>query len=361
VAVPFRKRDAESFRSIAELRACDKGGMMFQPEPGVYEKVHQIDFTSLYPSIIVKYNLSPETVKHPEVRGFLSTVLSSLLNLRIETKRRKKINPDYAGIDSILKWMLVTCFGYTGYRNAKFGQIQVHEKITEISRELLLQIKEIAEGMDLEVLHGIVDCLWVRGDGIVGFKEAVEEETGILTEVDSYDWIAFLQMADGSGAYNRYFGRLNTGKMKIRGVMARKGDMPEYVRKMQQDVFEVLSRARNREDLCRIAPKAREVRRRYVDMLEQADISEMTIRRRVGTLCHSRRCVEASAVQAHMEQGYPLATGMEIGYVVRDARRWEVDTERTASKFDIVYYRKLLDKAWEEVAFAFSEEGLLAR
>ena len=361
VAVPFRKRDAESFRSIAELRACDKGGMMFQPEPGVYEKVHQIDFTSLYPSIIVKYNLSPETVKHPEVRGFLSTVLSSLLNLRIETKRRKKINPDYAGIDSILKWMLVTCFGYTGYRNAKFGQIQVHEKITEISRELLLQIKEIAEGMDLEVLHGIVDCLWVRGDGIVGFKESVEEETGILTEVDSYDWIAFLPMADGSGAYNRYFGRMNTGKMKIRGVMARKGDTPEYLRKMQQEVFEVLSRARNREDLCRIAPKAREVRRRYVDMLEQADIGEMTIRRRVSTLCHSRRCVEASAVQAHMEQGYPLATGMEIGYVVRDARRWEVDTERTASKFDIVYYRKLLHKAWEEVAFAFSEEGLLAR
>jgi DNA polymerase, archaea type len=110
VAVPFRKRDAEGFRNISELRACDKGGMMFQPEPGVYEKVHQIDFTSLYPSIIVKYNLSPETIEHPEMKGFLSTVLSSLLNLRIETKRLKKTNPDYAGIDSILKWMLVTCY-----------------------------------------------------------------------------------------------------------------------------------------------------------------------------------------------------------------------------------------------------------
>jgi DNA polymerase I len=30
--------------------------------PGVYERVHQIDFTSLYPSIIVKYNLSPDTL-----------------------------------------------------------------------------------------------------------------------------------------------------------------------------------------------------------------------------------------------------------------------------------------------------------
>ena len=163
VAVPFRKRDAEGVRDISELKACDKGGMMFQPEPGLYERVHQIDFTSLYPSIIVKYNLSPETIEHPEMKGFLSTVISSLLNLRIETKRLKKTDPDYAGIDSVLKWMLVTCFGYTGYRNAKFGQIQVHERITGISRELLMQIKELAEEMSLEVLHGIVDCLWVRG------------------------------------------------------------------------------------------------------------------------------------------------------------------------------------------------------
>ena len=40
------------------------------------------------------------------------------------------------------------------------------------------------------------------------------------------------------GAYNRYFGRLDTGKMKIRGVMARKGDTPEYVRRMQKELFE---------------------------------------------------------------------------------------------------------------------------
>lgn len=53
--------------------------------------------------------------------------------------------------------------------------------------------------------------------------------------------------------------------MKIRGVMARKGDTPEYVNKMQQEVFEVLAEARNLEDLRRIEPKARQVYRRYLD------------------------------------------------------------------------------------------------
>jgi DNA polymerase I len=80
-------------------------------------------------------------------------------------------------------------------------------------------------------------------------EEAVERETGILTEVDSYDWITFLPMAEGSGAYNRYFGRWATGKMKIMGVMARKGDTPEYVRRMQQELFDVLAQTRSQEEL----------------------------------------------------------------------------------------------------------------
>ena len=44
---------------------------------------------------------------------------------------------------------------------------------------------------------------------------------------------------------------------------------------------------------------------------------------------------------------------MEIGCVVKDAAKWQVDTERDASKFDAVYYGKLLGKAWDEVAFVF--------
>jgi len=37
-----------------------------------------------------------------------------------------------------------------------------------------------------------------------------------------------------------------------------------------------------------------------------------------------------------------------------DARRWEVDPERTASKFDALYYRGLLEKAWTEAGTLFS-------
>ena len=143
--------------------------------------------------------------------------------------------------------------------------------------------------------------------------------------------------------------------MKIRGAMARKGDTPEYVKKMRQAVFEVLGEERSLEELKRIKPRAREVYRRYLDELSGADVRELAIHRRVSRLNYSRRCAEASAVLGHMKQGIPLAPGMEIGYVVKDAKKWEVGPERTASEFDAVYYRGLLEKAWLEMAFVFTQ------
>ena len=358
IAVPFRKHDAERQRKVGELKAADKGGMIFQPKPGVHENVFELDFTSFYPSIIVNYNLSPETLDGSKRRGFLSSVIEPLLDLRLKTKKLKKVDPRYKGFDSVLKWMLVTCFGYTGYKNAKFGRIEVHESITSISRDLLLQAKDIAENMDLEVLHGIVDCLWVKGGDATEFKDRVEAATGIGTELDPYDWIVFLPLADGFGAYNRYFGRMSGGKLKVRGVAARKRDTPEYIRRMQMEVFAKMGEARSIDELRRIKPQAQEILDRYHRGLQAADPSEMVIHRRISKLHYEKKCVQASAIDAYRGRGVKVSPGMTVGYVVRDAGDWDVDTEWDASEFDPDFYGRLIDKAWEEAAFVFrSIEG----
>jgi DNA polymerase I len=119
------------------------------------------------------------------------------------------------------------------------------------------------------------------------------------------------------------------------------------------DTFSVLAGARSQEELHRIEPRARGIARRYREELGEADVRELAIHRRVSRLSYSRRCAEASAVQAYVKQGIPLAPGMEIGYVVKDAGKWEVEPEKTASEFDAGYYGELLEKAWEEVGFVF--------
>jgi len=360
IVVPFRKSDAEVLRKFVELKTSDRGGMMFQPEPGIFADVDEIDFTSMYSSIIVKTNLSPETIGYPEPqqRGFLPTSLEPLLALRIRTKQMKKTDPAIAGIDAILKWMLVTCFGYTGYKNAKFGRIEVHEGITGRSRDILLQTKDIAEDMGFRILHGIVDCLWVQGSPIAALQERVNRETGLLTELEHFNWIVFLPLNDGLGAYNRYYGRLSDGSMKVRGIAARRHDTPEYIRRMQGDMLTVMGRAATITELSGLWDQVTAIYHNAVHRLPSAPVKEMAISRRISRVTYTHHCIEGAAVNAYRQSGVPIAPGMKIRYVVQDARTYRVEPEWNAERFDIAYYLELLERAWKEIAYAFRAGGV---
>ena len=43
-----------------DLIHADRGGLVYQPLIGLHQDVAEIDFTSMYPSIVVRFNISPE-------------------------------------------------------------------------------------------------------------------------------------------------------------------------------------------------------------------------------------------------------------------------------------------------------------
>lgn len=61
-------------------------------------------------------------------------------------------------------------------RNAKFGPDPSPRDDNRNQEGAALQIREMAEEMGYGVLHGIVDYLWVIGEPISVFKEAVEKK-----------------------------------------------------------------------------------------------------------------------------------------------------------------------------------------
>jgi hypothetical protein len=56
-----------------------------------------------------------------------------------------------------------------------------------------------------------------------------------------------------------------------------------------------------------IEPMAREVREKYMQELDGADVREHAIHRRMSRINYSRRCAEASAVQAYQKRELSLA------------------------------------------------------
>jgi DNA polymerase I len=216
-----------------------------------------------------------------------------------------------------------------------------------------MQTKDIAESQGLTVLHGIVDCVWVSGESIGTFRDRVERETNLPCEQEDYDWIVFLPLADGLGAYNRYFGRLSDGSIKVRGIAARRHDTPEFIRQMQGAMLSCMAKEKTITGLSGARDAIAAIRREYRDRLPSAPVQDLLISRRISRLTFDHRCLEGAAVQAYQQAGLTIAPGMKIRYVVRDARHYYVDTEWDCGAIDLSYYRNLLEKAADEIVFVF--------
>ena len=302
VPAPWQKRQTEGWKSVDELHAADRGGFTFQPEPGVHANVHELDFASLYPNVIREYGVSPDTVRcdcHdradvPELgysvcdrEAFLGDVLGPLLDDRARWKARldaaDEPSCELTGVErerldakvEAVKWVLVSCFGYQGYRHAKFGRIEVHEAINAYAREIMLRAKAAFERAGWRVVHGIVDSLWVTADPerdqrpVREIAAEVTDDVGIRLEHEGrFDWVAFCPRKRASGAaLMRYFGRWsdesvsNAGgdggdpdhddRYKFRGVEARQRSTCEFVADAQRDLVATFDRERDGGDETR--------------------------------------------------------------------------------------------------------------
>jgi DNA polymerase-2 len=62
ILIPWRKAEPEHFKTAGELLTVDKGGLTFMPPIGLHTEVAEVDFASMYPTIMAFHNISPETV-----------------------------------------------------------------------------------------------------------------------------------------------------------------------------------------------------------------------------------------------------------------------------------------------------------
>src|SRR5207244_1703103 len=134
------------------------------------------------------------------------------------------------------------CFGYQGYKNARFGQIEAHECTTALGREMLLRAKDVAESQGYTMLHALVDSVWLTRSGATradyeALAQTIVRATDLPIAVEGvYRWIAFVPSRTHPlvGVPNRYFGVFEDGTEKVRGLELRRGDAPPIVAAVQR-------------------------------------------------------------------------------------------------------------------------------
>ena len=365
VLVPVVKQQAEKRKSLEELIRVDKGGLIYQPIVGIHQYVAQIDFASMYPSIMVNYNISPETKGADDERdGLVPRTLRSLVEKRLKLKNiLLELDPRDCRVKvlkertSALKWLLVVCFGYLGYKNARFGRIEAHEAVTAISREVMMQAKEVAEAMGFTVLHMYVDSLFVQKDGLQkqeDFRpllEAVHVQTGIpITLEGVYKWLVFppSKVDKRVPVPNRYFGAFLNGEVKARGIALRQHDTCFFVSKTQQEILKILACG---ERPAEMLPAARAFVQRQLRRLEegQVPLPDLLIAKKLSRELKDYKVPgpAAQAARQIQERGGDVRAGLRVrfwfvhgGVKVREVKAQEIAVKK---------YRRLLTLAVDEV------------
>ena len=377
IMIPLYKEDHEMIKDLDTFISADRGGLYLQPVPGVYGGVFEIDFSSMYPSIIVKYNLSPETINVNckdkwriedlgydicmDKRGTLSEFLSDLLELRLYYKARKNSDERYKRRDAVLKWLLLTSFGYTGYKNAKFGRIEVHESITCLGRRILTESVKIAEDEGFETIHGIVDSLWLRGTGDINrVMNKIEEMSRLNISLEGfYKWIVFLPARDGSGALNRYFGLMDSGKFKVRGIELRRTDFPNICKKMQEDILKVYSKVSRIEDFPGRYGEIRRIYDSYKDRIVNGRVEDSDLKLSIMATRRPEQYKVNGIRKKAIEKAKDVGPGDKVSMFVTDESRGSVDIGNLENRYDKNYYLRKLEMAWESISYPCRHQPII--
>jgi len=385
VLIPFHKQQAEHFKSAADLMRSDRGGLVYQPLVGLHHQVAEIDFVSMYPSIMVHFNISPESVGSPSANsqpvpelgipvdqtrpGLVPKTLRPLLAKRIALKERLatldrrdcRYGPLKARSDA-LKWLLVVCFGYLGYKNARFGRIESHEAVTAYGREALLRAKETAEELGFTVLHMYVDGLWIKrpeSSSTADFQPLLDEiagRTGLPIVLEGiYRWIAFLpsRLDWRVPVPNRYFGIFQDGRVKARGIDVRRHDTAPFIAQAQLAALEQIGRLGDDRSLERCLPDVVKGFQHQLACLRAGKIppEQLVVTQRLSrTLDEYRLPSPAARAAMQLEAvGKELKPGQRVQFLYTLGEpgvwAWDLPGSPPVQSVDVARYTELLMRA----------------
>ena len=380
ILISWHKNQAETPKTAMDLMRSDMGGMVYQPTVGLHRDVGGIDFVSMYPGIMVRFNISPEVPRagtdlEPAEGepGIIPLTLAPLLNKRLALKSAlltlNKFDcrrPVYQALASAHKWLLVTCFGYLGYKNARFGRIEAHEAVTAYGREALLRAKEAAEDLDYEILHMYVDGLWVHKQGcrtpadFEALLADITERTGLPISLDGvYRWVVFLpsRVNERVPVANRYFGVFQDGSIKVRGIEARRRDTAPFIAETQMAILEVLAKAEDTDRLKEVYPKALAYSDGAMKALRAGRVPvekllvSQKLSRELGE--YSSPSPAARAVRQLQAAGRVVRPGQRVRFLFTlgkpGVRAWDVPEQPDPRCVDVKRYQTLLKRAVETV------------
>jgi DNA polymerase-2 len=222
----------------------------------------------------------------------------------------------------------------------------------------------LVEARGFRVLHAYVDGLWIEKPGArtrpdyEGLLDEIGESTGLHIGLEGvYRWVAFLpsRTEPRVTVANRYFGAFEDGRIKVRGIEARRRDTPPFIKQTQMDMLAILAEGQDAAGFRAAVPAAVAYAATRLRALRAGGVpcAQLVVRQRLTRQVEEYRVRTAAArvAQQLTRAGASLNPGESLRFLYvpgpEKAQAWELVTDEI--RYDRQAYTELLLRAMESV------------
>lgn len=363
-----------------------EGALTIAPKPGTYYNMTVVDFESLYPSLIDRYNLSYETMdcQHDECktnsvpdephyictnrRGIFSALIGALKDLRIHwfkplsrQKELPKAERDRATtISDLLKLLLVSSGGVT-IRIRGLASPPLAESMMAFGRWALRSSWDFAIEHGMRPIYGDTDSLFLDHPTTKQVKwliGMVKDELKLRLAVDVvYPLCVF------SSAKKAYFGILPDGTPDLKGITLGKSSTPPRFRKIFLEIAKPLAGVDSPKKLAKARPEIVQILQHQIAALRRGEFTVEDMEYKVKVWKAEKDLKKGSglaqpyqAMQQLTDKGIKVKKREEIGFVKVKPfhyghRTFSVKPTHMATRheIDVPDYIRKLEMAFEQV------------
>ena len=348
-----------------------EGGYVLQPTPGLYEDLVFFDFTSMYGSIIVTFNLSKSSFlekKDPnsievdtgkkiyfsKKPAFFPEILKEVIEKRKKFKEEynKAPSPLLRARSNAFKLLTNAAYGYQGFFGARYYCREAAAATAALARKLIKETINNIKKEGYEVIYADTDSVvLVRGKKtkkeILDLLDMINKKLPGIMELDLEDFykrgIWVTKRTGDFGAKKKYALIDENDKMRVRGFETVRRDWCDLARETQNKVLELILKNGNEKKAVEYLKEVvKKIKARRVDLIK------LMIRTQLKKSIQDYKSVgpHVAIAKKMKEKNLPVNIGMLVEYYIAESNEKKALIRERAKmpdekgKYDVDYYLK---------------------
>lgn len=322
-------------------RSSYTGAYVVEPIKGIYDSIVLFDFRSLYPSIIISYNIDPSTIncnccigkaeKTPtgkyfceKKKGFIPEILSSLIKKRIEIKKKLKEEKNlekkkFLDVEQqALKILANSMYGYYGFPRARWYSKECAESIAALGRKYIHKTIQEAKNFGFEVIYGDTDSVYITKSN--ESKEKIIKDAQLFLKKINSELPEEMEL-EFQGFYprgifitkKRYAVLDEKGSLIVKGLETRRRDWANVAKDTQNKVLNAILKEKNPEKAAEIVKETvQKIKSGLVSLKDLAINTQIT--RGMGE--YVAQGPHINAARKAMKKGFEFKQGSMVTYII---------------------------------------------